>query len=79
MSTTCEKTADINKLLEKHERKQGSLIPILQDVQQEVGYLPMESISAISRYLKISEAEVYGVVTFYAQFRFKPIGENVFG
>jgi NADH-quinone oxidoreductase subunit E len=53
------------------------LIPILQDAQEEFGYLSKETISEISRHLKISEAGVYGVITFYALFKLKPAGKNI--
>lgn len=68
----------VQEIIQKHEPSRSSLIPILQDVQNQMGYLPPEAIMQISRYLKMSEAEIYGVATFYAQFRFKPIGKHVF-
>lgn len=52
------------------------LIPLLQFVQAEMGYLPAASMKAIAEYLKIPSSHVYGVATFYAQFRFKPLGKN---
>lgn len=48
--------------------KRGDLIPILQDVQEAVGYIPAEAMKAVARHLNIPESTVYGVVTFYAQF-----------
>ena len=68
----------LQTILKKHEPARSSLIPILQDVQNDAGYLPPTAILDISRYLKMPEAEIYGVATFYAQFRFKPIGKNLF-
>jgi len=52
-----------------------SLIPILQDVQDQVGYLDRESISHIGEYLNLPASKIYGVATFYNQFRFEPIGK----
>lgn len=52
----------------------SSLIPILQEVQTEVGYLPSEAIMAISRYLKIPEAEIYGVM--FLPFHFAEAAAN---
>ena len=52
------------------------MIPVLQRMQSVCGYLPEEGIRQISRWLKISEHEVYGVATFYAQFRFSPPGKH---
>lgn len=51
-----------------------SLIPILQDVQQEQGYLSRESITEIGRFLKLPASKIFGVATFYNQFRFHPLG-----
>ncbi len=51
------------------------LIPILQDVQENEGYLSKESITQISSYLKLPASKIYGVATFYNQFRFQQIGK----
>jgi NADH-quinone oxidoreductase subunit E len=56
--------------------ERADLIPVLQAVQNVFGYLPKESIHKISRWLKISENEIFGVATFYAQFRFTPPGKH---
>jgi len=55
----------------------ADLIPVLQKVQACHGYLSQESLRGISRWLKISENEIYGVATFFAQFRFSRPGEQV--
>jgi NADH-quinone oxidoreductase subunit E len=52
-----------------------NLIPLLQKAQEEEGFLSPEAIRRISRALKVSENEIYGVATFYTQFRFKPPGK----
>ena len=57
-------------------RKKGNLIPILQKVQKRLGYLPREAMREIAGFLGISEIEVYGVVTFYNQFRLSPPGKH---
>ena len=54
----------------------ADLIPVLQKIQSVRGYLPQDAISKISRWLKISENEIYGVASFYAQFRFTPPGKR---
>lgn len=54
----------------------GALISILQEVQERFGYLPPEAMAEIARFLKMSESEIYGVATFYAQFRFTRPGEH---
>ncbi len=54
----------------------SKLIPILQLVQQKLTYLPGEAIHLVADHLDISSSEVYGVATFYNQFRFNPPGKN---
>lgn len=51
-----------------------SLIPILQAVQEVDGYLSREAVSVIARHLQLAPSKVYGVATFYNQFRFQPKG-----
>ena len=63
-------------LMQDFKGEKGDLIPVLQRVQQKVGYLGPDDIKTISRWLKISENEIYGVATFFAQFRFHPPGEH---
>ncbi|MEW6193713.1 MAG: NADH-quinone oxidoreductase subunit NuoE [Bacteroidota bacterium] len=55
----------------------GSLIPLLQSAQDSYGYVPEKVIHYISELVKIPAAEIYGVITFYAQFRLKPMGKNI--
>jgi NADH-quinone oxidoreductase subunit E len=55
----------------------AELIPVLQRVQATRGYLSQESVKGISRWLRVSENEIYGVATFFAQFRFTQPGEHV--
>lgn len=68
------------KLTEIFSRFKGTkdeLIPILEAVQEEFGYLPREAMLKISRRLRIPESNIYGVATFYALFRLKPSGKNI--
>ena len=55
----------------------GSLIPLLQSAQDSYGYIPEKIIYYISELVGIPPAEIYGVITFYAQFRLKPLGKNI--
>lgn len=55
--------------------KENELIPILQRVQTKFGYLPREAMIEISRFTGVPESRVYSVATFYAQFRFTPVGK----
>jgi NADH-quinone oxidoreductase subunit E len=66
----------IQTVMEKHGRRADDLIPILQDVQKLCGFISQESVKTISRYLRISENQVFGVSSFYAQFRFTPPGRH---
>lgn len=63
-------------LFESFQGKEEDLIPILQKVQSELGYLSDESMQAISKFTRVPLSKIYGVATFYAQFRFKPKGEK---
>jgi NADH-quinone oxidoreductase subunit E len=54
----------------------ADLIPVLQRIQEADGYLCAGAMREIARWLKVSENEVYGVATFYAQFRFSPPGKH---
>ncbi len=66
----------LQKIFKQHHNTRDALIPILQDVQAEFGYLPPEAMDAAARYCRIAPVEVYGVSTFYAQFKFKPVGRH---
>jgi NADH-quinone oxidoreductase E subunit len=74
MMETSPGSVEVGQVLARAGHTRGDLIPILQDVQQAVGWLSPEAIDRIAKHLSISKANVYGVATFYAQFRFKPIG-----
>jgi len=63
-------------VLAPYRGQRGALIPVLQKVQEEIGYLPEEAISEIAKFLGLSQNEIYGVATFYAQFRFERQGEH---
>ena len=64
------------QILAPHQGERGALIPVLQKAQEELGYLPEEAVSEIAYFLGVSESEVYGVASFYAQFRFVRRGEH---
>lgn len=65
------------ELLDHYQGYEGGLIPVLQEAQSIYGYLPAEVLEKISQELKIPFSEVFGVVTFYAQFHLKPRGRNI--
>jgi len=64
-------------LLAESEANQRDLIHILHKVQAEKGYISPEAIAAISKHLRISENEIYGVLTFYKAFSLKPRGKHL--
>ncbi len=66
----------VKNIISKYKSKgRDNLIPMLQSIQQEIGFLSEESIIEVGDYLKIPTSKIYGVATFYNQFRFKPIGK----
>ena len=67
----------LKAILSSHEARKGELIPILQEVQAEYGYLPQETMLEIARFTRVPEGRVYGVASFYSQFRFAPVGRNM--
>ena len=67
----------LNEILSSYEGRGDELIPILQQVQQVFGYLPEPAMKKIAKFLKLPESTVFGVGTFYAQFKLVPTGRNV--
>ncbi len=75
-----EETEDVNlltPLIEKYKGKKGNLIPLLQGAQSIYGYIPTAAFEKISEETGISLSDMYGVATFYAQFRLKPAGKHI--
>ncbi len=66
----------LNEILSTFIGDKSELIPILQDIQSNVGYLPEEDIIEVSKFTGVPESEIYGVATFYTQFRFVPVGKK---
>jgi len=64
------------ELFSEYRGEEGDLIPLLQRVQEKFGFIPEEAMRQISRFLKISENRIFGVASFYSQFRFSPPGRN---
>jgi NADH-quinone oxidoreductase subunit E len=60
-----------------HAGQEGRLIPLLQQAQQQDGYLSRERMAEIHEISGVPVAQIYGVATFYAQFRFTPVGKNL--
>ena len=66
----------LNDVFSSFKGKVEELIPILQKVQHVIGYLSTESMEEIALYTGVPASKVYGIATFYAQFRFAPKGEK---
>ena len=66
----------LDKIVSKYKGQDGVLISVLQEVQAEIGWVPREAIKRIADALKVSLGQVYGVLTFYAQFYLTPRGRN---
>jgi len=76
----CNGAVDLTRLdpiLKKYGAVPGSLITILQKTQDELGYLPEEALAYISERTGIAVSKIYGVATFYTQFRLRPIGKYI--
>jgi NADH-quinone oxidoreductase subunit E len=69
-------TREIGQILNDFGRERANLIPVLQKVQGKLGYLPREAMREIAAHLNIAAIDVYGVATFYNQFRFNPPGRH---
>ena len=61
----------------KYQGEKGALIPLLQSAQETYGYIPESAIDHIGEVVGVPTAEIYGVITFYSQFRLKPLGRNI--
>jgi NADH-quinone oxidoreductase subunit E len=67
----------LTEIISENSGGKGSLIPILQKVQEQLGYLSEEAISEIAKVTGISASEIFGVASFYAQFYFTPRGKHM--
>ena len=74
---TNQEIAKLDEILQKHDYDPTLLIAIMQDIQKEYHYLPQEALSYIAKKLKLSEAKIYGVATFYENFSLEPKGRYV--
>ena len=74
---TAEQLDAVDSIIRQNRGRPGALIPVLKDVQDVTGYLPLPLQKRIATGLKLSFSEVYGVVTFYSFFRQEPIGRHL--
>jgi NADH-quinone oxidoreductase subunit E len=69
-------TTELEPILGSFEQRPDALIPMLQAVQEAFGYLAPEALSTVARHARVPRSRVYGVASFYAQFRFNPVGRQ---
>ena len=76
---TPEQEQALKEVIERHKGEKGATIPVLHEAQEIYGYLPLEVQEMISEGLGVPLAEIYGIVTFYAQFSLNPKGKYQIG
>jgi len=69
--------ADLDRILSGFTGSKSEAIPILQQIQHAFGYLPKEALERVAKFIRIPYATLFGVATFYAQFKLTPTGKNV--
>ncbi|AAB86022.1 NADP-reducing hydrogenase, subunit A [Methanothermobacter thermautotrophicus str. Delta H] len=67
---------ELKRIFAGYTGHKSEIIPILQDIQDAYGYLPEDALEEVASFTGVSRAHLYGVATFYAQFRFKPRGRK---
>ncbi|MCD4772973.1 MAG: NADH-quinone oxidoreductase subunit NuoE [Bacteroidales bacterium] len=67
----------IDPLIEKYRNKKGNMIPILQGIQEIFGYIPRDAFDKVSDETGLELSDMYGVATFYSQFRLNPVGKHI--
>jgi len=68
-------TEQLQEALTPDRKERKNLISLLQEIQENLGYLPREAMTELAKFLEIPAVRVYSVATFYNQFRFTPIGK----
>nr|WP_083931439.1 NADH-quinone oxidoreductase subunit NuoE [Caldicellulosiruptor sp. F32] len=67
----------LDPVLDEYKGEKSNIIAILQKTQEIYGFLPLDALSYISEKTGVKKAKIYGIATFYAQFRLKPVGKYV--
>ena len=75
--TKAEVQDKLKEVFSHYQGEKQELIPILQETQERFRYLPAEAMREIGRFLRIPESTIYGVCTFYAQFKLTPLGRKI--
>ena len=66
----------VQEIVSRYEKDSGMLIPMMQDIQSECGYLPQDSLVLLSRQIQVPLSRIYSVSTFYSSFRLAPKGQH---
>ena len=69
-------TEELSRILERHKNKRNGLISILLEIQKEFGYLSKETMKRVAEFLGMKPVDIWGVATFFNQFRLTPLGKN---
>lgn len=67
----------IDSIIQRHRSRPGATLPLLHEIQAQFGYIPKQSIPLIAEGLNLSRAEIFGVISFYADFRTDPPGRHI--
>lgn len=76
MQASARQLQIVEEIVSKYRDFSGAAIPILQEIQNTLGYVSPEFMQKVSELTQIPTSELYGIVTFYSQFRLEPLGEN---
>lgn len=69
--------AAANEVIDKYQDMHGALMPVLQEIQEAYGYIPEETVHLTAERLNVYASQIYGVLTFYAQFHLEPRGKYI--
>jgi NADH-quinone oxidoreductase subunit E len=69
--------AVIDAIVHKYNIQPGAVMPVLQEIQDTYGHVPPAAIQRVAESMGISASRIYGIVTFYSQFRLQPVGKNL--
>jgi NADH:ubiquinone oxidoreductase subunit E len=73
---TPKESKKVDKIIAENKNRKGAIIPVLQKIQKDVGFIPIDVQKKVAKELKVPEKEVYGVATFYSYFSMIPRGKN---
>jgi NADH-quinone oxidoreductase subunit E len=76
LPVTVDFAKEAQKITANYSRDSGNLIPVLQEAQEQFGYLPAEAMQVFAKHLRLPASTVFGVSTFYAQFKLTPTGRR---